>query len=134
MYQEFWLHPMDDLFCPGQSVSAQGHLSIASDISRAPDCSSEKQNAFKSRRNVLGRPSWLPLDCSPPGPQMRTLSLRQKANYWPMEPPLSLFLPVVSAPPTKISLWILPSSSSKASQRLRGKSYFLLFAISSMMI
>lgn len=43
-------------------------------------------------------------------------------------------LPVVSAPPTKMSLWILPSSSSSASQRLRGKSYFLLFPISSMMI
>lgn len=100
---------------------------------RAPGCNPVGQNSFRSRRNAICRPSWLLFDHRPPTPQRPTPILRQKVKYL-KEPPLSSNLPVVSAPPTKISLWILPSSSSKASQRLRGKSYFLLFPISSMTI
>lgn len=131
MEEEFTsqLYAVDNLFCPGTLVFAQGHLPTSSSISRAPGSSPKGQKTFKSRRS-----GWFPLDRQPPGPCTRTWSLRQKPKCQPVGPPLSSVLPVVSAPPTKISLWILPSSSSKASQRLRGKSYFLLFPISSMII
>lgn len=42
-----------------------------------------------------------------------------------------LHLPVGWLPPTKMSLWIFPSSSSTANQRLMGNSYTILFPRSS---
>lgn len=41
-------------------------------------------------------------------------------------------LPVASVPPTRMSLWILPSSSSKANQRPTGNWYTHLLPMSSM--
>lgn len=130
MYEELtsWPHPRDNFSCPGKSGFARG---TAPCPLASAESSPEEQKTFGGRRNAIGRQGWFLLDFRLPDPQKRTPTLRQKESQLS---PLSSVLPVVSAPPTKISLWILPSSSSKASQRLRGKSYFLLFPISSMTI